>query len=80
MDIKSCEKNGLMTRDEKKYHLPAHRVPIVVAWMVTKTQASVLWLRRPAWRRCLSDASVKHRQTRDAYSCRRQYYLRARCY
>ena len=31
----------------RECHQLAHRVPIVVAWMVTKTPASELWLRRP---------------------------------
>ena len=31
----------------EEFHGPAHRVPIVMVWMVTKTLASVLWLRRP---------------------------------
>ena len=38
--------------------LPAHRVPIVVAWTVKK-KPSLCVLVKTAWRHCLSDTSVK---------------------
>ena len=42
-----CHDIGYQQWQRKEYHQPAHRVLIVMAWMVTKTQASELWLRRP---------------------------------
>ena len=35
---------GYQQWQRREYHQPAHRVPIVMAWMVTKTRASELWL------------------------------------